>query len=390
MAYDGLGFCASTRNDFSATQIKKGEKSAEPNASNERLLIEPTLTDFIDKRRLGMPHINFSYTNTSTAFLESDKIDILKNFLWNLFLNASQAMQNASTLNPQITIQCFDHIEEGNTIFHCECSDTGPGMTELQCQTFFSRTFPIKSDTSIDKIEASRGEGSLMAYKQWKLNGGEAIVSSRTDEKLGVKFQLSCPAYSSRLFVKNSILSPEKIASLTMLSNNSELSGLILLVDDQQTIIKLQMKTIGSEIVGESFDLKKTQLSIVKNPDWAQQALTTDILGSWGIICAANGCIAYEIVKLCPDIKLVITDMEMPEMDGARLIHNIRSLEQENSQRPAIRIVLNTGLTQADSAEKVDFEQLSVEYMLKGADSVRLKSILSDIIQNKASEADRK
>lgn len=387
LAYEGLACCASTRKDFSATHVKSQKSAALDELYQERLLISPILVGFIEKRRVAMSHIKFMYANTSTGFLERYKIDILMNFLWNLFLNASQAMRIASTINPEIMVNTYDRTENNNTVFHCECIDNGPGMTEFQHQTFFKREFPIQSKAPKTTIESNRGEGTLMAYKQWRLHGGEAVVSARTDDKSGTRFQLSCSTYSNRFFISHSLLNPEQMTGLDFLSKNTTLSGIILLADDQYMILKILMKLIGSELLGEFFDSKMMQLSTLKNTDWTGHALTTDIIGSWGIICASNGRVAYEVVQRCANIKLVITDLEMPEMNGVELIHHIRAFEQENGKEFPTKIVLNTGVNKVDLEEQVNFEELAVEYMLKDANRDMLKNVILDIVRNKTAES---
>lgn len=58
------------------------------------------------------------------------------------------------------------------------------------------------------------------------------------------------------------------------------------------------------------------------------RASVRKLLESNGVSCceAENGIVAQEVFKSNPDIKLVITDYNMPEIDGVATIKKIREL----------------------------------------------------------------
>ncbi len=55
------------------------------------------------------------------------------------------------------------------------------------------------------------------------------------------------------------------------------------------------------------------------------------------VLCAASGAQALELHERNPDIDLVITDMAMPQMDGAQLAKLLRD------RQPSLPIILATG-----------------------------------------------
>ncbi len=55
------------------------------------------------------------------------------------------------------------------------------------------------------------------------------------------------------------------------------------------------------------------------------------------VLCAASGAQALELHERNPDIDLVITDMAMPQMDGAQLAKLLRD------RQPTLPIILATG-----------------------------------------------
>ena len=55
------------------------------------------------------------------------------------------------------------------------------------------------------------------------------------------------------------------------------------------------------------------------------------------IITAVNGIDAWEIFKKEPEIQIVVTDVDMPKMNGAELTNNILNI------RPVTQIIIVTG-----------------------------------------------
>ncbi|MGQ5522715.1 GGDEF/EAL domain-containing response regulator [Chitinimonas sp. PSY-7] len=78
-----------------------------------------------------------------------------------------------------------------------------------------------------------------------------------------------------------------------------------------------------------------TELSIMVVEDSAAQRLhAVDLLAHLGITKvfeAENGCHALEVLKDCGKLDIMMTDLEMPDMDGVELIRHIAESQQVNS-----------------------------------------------------------
>ncbi|MCJ8331711.1 MAG: response regulator [Lentisphaeria bacterium] len=104
--------------------------------------------------------------------------------------------------------------------------------------------------------------------------------------------------------------------------------------------------------------MDKQKILIVDDAE-SYRLLLSEILYFYGydIYCAKDGVEALHLIKQ-EGIKLVITDILMPEMDGNELVRNIKKIN------PKTKVIGMTGggeLISADSAEKLsrmyDFDE---------------------------------
>jgi len=174
------------------------------------------------------------------------------------------------------------------------------------------------------------------------------------------------------------VIQRERLAEL---HNNNALKGLILLVDDQSNVLKMLVRSLMRLIFkGQVNRLPRAELNGVQPSDWADYGVTMDVFGEWGVICAANGLIAAEILRQSPRIKSVVSDFEMPMMDGIDLIYAIREFEASQQNRDPVRILLNTSIKQDKLHSRIDFGQQAVAYLEKGTAPEKLNQWMAEII----------
>lgn len=82
-----------------------------------------------------------------------------------------------------------------NEVFFCKIVDDWDGIDPEICSTFFLRRFPSQKQS--EDIERKRGEGTLMAYQEWELNGGSASITNREDGYKGTVVELQIPCFYS-------------------------------------------------------------------------------------------------------------------------------------------------------------------------------------------------
>lgn len=86
-----------------------------------------------------------------------------------------------------------------------------------------------------------------------------------------------------------------------------------------------------------------TEKILIVEDDTITRKFISFILRSSGfeVVCACDGIEALERLAVCP-VDLVITDLNMPKMDGVELVHNIR----DDVQYAGLPIIMLT--TEAD------------------------------------------
>jgi len=342
--HEGLKLCKDTREDFLPESVIKQSliEQVDHSVSDDEDFVEEHVQAFIQKTQLITNECELSFVDGHTeSKLDSKKIDILEQFLLNLIRNAIQAGAHkidikSSCESDQLTL---------------EVTDNGIGMPESLLSTFFVRPMPeLTLNHSPRSIESKRGEGALMANERWELIGGKSVAMHRQDGQPGTTFQLSIPAPHHQFFMKKMCsLTEEQRISLTDLRSMDRLKGIILLVDDSFVTMKMLLKNVTNilfSISPQQSEIASDNLKSVKIDDWQQKKFVIETRGDWGIVCAANGRVAYDIV-MAIEILATITDQEMPMMNGLELIASIRKLERIES-RPRMRIALNTALAVAE------------------------------------------
>ena len=147
------------------------------------------------------------------------------------------------------------------------------------------------------------------------------------------------------------------------------MTGIFLLVDDSLISMKMLFKQVTKILCPESLERSDKLKSIASDELWQQQGFLIELRGEQGIVCAANGRVAYEIAKILP-IRATITDYEMPIMTGMDLIMAIRKLER-NESRTRMRIALNTALLVSNLTSIVSSE---IDVVIQKGDRTNMMS----------------
>lgn len=116
---------------------------------------------------------------------------------------------------------------------------------------------------------------------------------------------------------------------------------------------------------------------LVVDDDKTTRKMISLILNSKGyeVVTAENGIEALQKLGI-EDINLILTDMNMPYMDGIELVKQIRS-SQERSNIPIVMIT-----TEADEEEKIKaFEAGVDDYLVKPTTSEEISQSIKKILK---------
>jgi CheY-like chemotaxis protein len=164
-------------------------------------------------------------------------------------------------------------------------ADTGSGIPEDKRQTIFER-FQRSTDPAINNN--GLGLGLSICRGIVKLLGGSIWVESEIDK--GSVFSFNVPVkFNEEFEIK------EEVATLWNHLSPPLVKGPILIVDDD-------------DINGE----------ILKN-----------VLREFQLILAKDGKSALEEFKRSPEIKLILLDIGLPDMDGKEVLRRFRQMNPE-------------------------------------------------------------
>jgi len=216
----------------------------------------------------------------------------LEQVLMNLCVNARDAMPGGGTL----TIAAHNQIHDGAHVV-IEVRDTGEGIPPENLDKIFDPFFTTKA------AGAGTGLGLSTVSAIIKSHGGFVTVDSTLSQ--GTTFRMYLPALPAG-------------------------------------VQKEPAKTSGA------FPAGKGELILVVDDEAAIRDLARTILENYGyrVIIAADGVEGVaEYSKHQKDIDLVLTDLDMPKIDGP---HLIRLIERMN---PDVRVIAVSGLMGQDTFE---------------------------------------
>ena len=104
----------------------------------------------------------------------------------------------------------------------------------------------------------------------------------------------------------------------------------------------------------------------------------TDALQPLGLtaVLADNGLLALEALKDTSEFKVIITDLNMPEMDGRQLISSIRASEKHRNTP----IIVLSGRGTAQDIEAIKKLQIQGWIVKKQFDRARLQKLVRSLL----------
>jgi len=268
--------------DFS--KIESGKLELEEKNFDLRTCIEQVLDLFAGKAGEAGLDLVYEIDHNVPAGLVGDGLR-LKQILMNLVGNAIKFTHQGEVF---VGVHLQEPQNQDTVQIGFEVRDTGIGIPADKIGRLFKAFSQVDSSTT--RKYGGTGLGLVICEKLIGLMGGEIGVESRPEEGTTFNFTLA--------------VKPGLEPVRTYVNNN--LTGLrgkkVLVVDDNSTnrnILENQLK---------------------------QWRLTP--------LLASSGTVALQILAQHPDLDLVLTDMQMPEMDGAGLAGAIRQ------KYPGIPIIL--------------------------------------------------
>lgn len=275
--------------------------------------------------------ITVKYEIAPELFLISADPTQIHQVLMNLSINARDAMPNGGTLSitvknvvlDETAARMFIEAKRGGYVL-INVKDTGSGMSPEIRERIFDPFFTTK------EIGKGTGLGLSTVLTIIKSHGGFITVNSEAGK--GTQFSIYLSAVESETTVA------ENKTDLPYPTGNGEL---VLIVDDEENIRQITSATL------EKFGYKT--------------------------MTAADGTEALALyAQNLTEIKIVLTDMAMPFMDGAATIRALRKLN------PTLPIIAASGLPPATT------DALNVNtFLSKPYTAEKLLTALADILATK-------
>jgi two-component system chemotaxis response regulator CheY len=98
-------------------------------------------------------------------------------------------------------------------------------------------------------------------------------------------------------------------------------------------------------------------------------------LGFRDLLEAENGAQAWEVLTQNPDMSVLITDWNMPEMNGLELVKKVRA-EQRYSDLPIIMVTTEGGKTEVITALKAGVNNYIVKPFTPDVLKEKLEAVL--------------
>lgn len=252
--------------DFS--KIESGNMDLEERAFNLRNCIEDVMDVFMPKMVELRLDLLYKISLDVPEQLVGDG-QRLRQILVNLIGNAIKFTKEGEVI---LTVSLDGRSDENQVGLYFEVRDSGIGISESKRERLFKAFSQVDSSTS--RQYGGTGLGLAICQKLVNLMGGTIGVTSNVGE--GSTFYFS-------ILVRTQI-SPDQ----TLPDYRHDFGGIeILVTDDNQN----------------------------------SQEIIADQLKEWGLapLCASSGTDALEILAQNKGIKMVITDLYMPSMDGIQL-----------------------------------------------------------------------
>ena len=230
----------------------------------------------------------------------------IEQILLNLCVNARDAMPSGGKLQllaenifvDQELASRHPGAQDGNYV-KISISDTGDGIPLPIRKKIFEPFFTTKGP------ESGTGLGLSTVHGIVQTHGGFLVLE--TEEGQGTTFEVYLPSFRAAYCA---VPEPTKKPALPKLQGTGEF---ILLVDDEPAVLKVMQRSLEKS--------------------------------GYGVLAATDGEEGLEIYKKRrEDIRVVITDMAMPGMDGPELIEALHRIN------PKLKIICTSGLSLPNGA----------------------------------------
>jgi two-component system chemotaxis response regulator CheY len=114
-------------------------------------------------------------------------------------------------------------------------------------------------------------------------------------------------------------------------------------------------------------DDSSTMRRIIKN--------TLVRIGHSDLLEAEDGAVAWDVMSKNPDIEMLITDWNMPEMNGLQLVQKVRA-EEKYADMPIIMVTTEGGKTEVITALKAGVNNYIVKPFTPQVLQEKLEAVL--------------
>ena len=115
---------------------------------------------------------------------------------------------------------------------------------------------------------------------------------------------------------------------------------------------------------------------IVEDEKMVREGLVRALSNTYRTYQACNGKEAIEVINKNSDIRIVVSDMKMPEVDGLEMLDRIQKLPNE------ISVIFVTAFYSVESAVDA-MKKGAFEYMTKPVDLKKLERVIQNAIAGK-------
>ncbi len=215
--------------------------------------------------------------------------------------------------------------------------DTGVGIEEDQLELIFNRFY--QADTSSSRKYEGLGIGLSLARDIARLHGGDIQVKSRLGQ--GSEFRLLLPLAK---------------ADTADFAATPSLHFDHFIADPGQ----LSQPALAATLTGDKADGHDTAVLVVEDNIDMRSYLRRVFSERYAVVVAEDGLAALELLKGLPKLRLIVSDIMMPRLDGLEFFKRVR-------QRPQLVDVPFIFLTaRADEAERLAcLEGGAVDYITK-------------------------
>lgn len=278
------------------SRIESGRLTLRPEAASLRSLIESVACVFDGLARQKQLDIHLQFDAWAGVQVWVDGLKF-KQIISNLLSNAIKFTEQGD-----IHIRCLGQVKDQHSLSFCvEVMDTGPGIPASQIQKIFTPFFEV--DSVVSNPNAGSGLGLSISHSLTQLMSGSLKVQS----ELGVGTCMTFKACFQRVTDERSSASDSQQPALL---NSTEQPLSVLLVEDHlpsQYLLNQQISYLGHDTLIAYNGLEGLAM-------WQEH-----------------------------DVDIIITDCNMPQMNGHEMSLAIRRMERQMGVRPCTIIGLTAG-----------------------------------------------